>query len=252
MSRHDGRAQDALRNVQITPNFTDNPLGSVLIQMGNTRVMCTACAEDRLPQFLLGSGEGWVTAEYSMLPGSTDRRMQREASRGRLSGRTMEIQRLIGRALRSVIDRTALGERTMWVDCDVIQADGGTRTASITGGFIALCLGLHELRRRKLLKRPVVTGMVAAISVGVVQGQPALDLDYVEDSAAEVDMNIVRTEGGKYVELQGTAETTPFGREHLDEMLRLGDKGIDELIGRQREVLAEALDGLVVRPDAKP
>lgn len=251
MTRHDGRTADALRPVKMMPNYLRNPIGSVLIEVGETRVLCTASADDRVPPFLHGSGEGWITAEYSMLPAATDKRMQREITRGRPSGRTMEIQRLIGRALRSVCDRTLLGERTLWVDCDVLQADGGTRTASITGGFVALCMGLQHLRQKKKLKRPLLTGMVGAVSVGMVEGQPVLDLDYVEDSAAEVDMNIVRTDGGRYIELQGTAETTPFAREHLEGMLALADKGIDELMASQRTVLGEALDGLMLEPALK-
>jgi ribonuclease PH len=247
MARHDGRAEDALREVELTPGYLSNPIGSVLIDMGRTRVLCTASSEDRVPQFLVGTGEGWVTGEYSMIPAATDRRSQRESSRGRQSGRTMEIQRLIGRAMRSVVDRKALGERTLWIDCEVLQADGGTRTASITGGFLAMCLGLRELRRRKAIERPLLTGMVAAISVGIVEDRPLLDLDYVEDSAAEVDMNIVRTEDGRYIELQGTAETTPFARERLAEMLALADTGIDRLIELQRETLGDDLTPLLIR-----
>jgi ribonuclease PH len=230
----------------MTPDFLRNPTGSVLIEVGETRVLCNASVEERVPPFLNGSGEGWVTAEYAMIPAATDTRMQREITRGRPSGRTMEIQRLVGRALRSVIDRKALGERTVWIDCEVLQADGGTRTAAITGGFVALGLALGRLREKKTLKRPVLTGMVAAISVGVVQGNAVLDLDYVEDSAAEVDMNVVRTDDGRYVELQGTAESTPFPREQLDRLLALADGGIDTLLERQREVLAGALDDLLI------
>jgi len=247
MARHDGRAEDELRELELTPGYLSNPIGSVLIDMGRTRVLCTASSEDRVPPFLVGKGEGWVTGEYSMIPAATDRRSQRESSRGRQSGRTMEIQRLIGRAMRSVVDRKALGERTLWIDCEVLQADGGTRTASITGGFLAMCLGLRELRRRKAIERPLLTGMVAAVSVGIVESRPLLDLDYVEDSAAEVDMNIVRTEDGRYIELQGTAETTPFARERLDEMLALADTGIDRLIEMQRETLGDDLTPLLIR-----
>ena len=180
-------------------------------------------------------------------PAATDRRSMRDVNKGRPSVRTMEIQRLIGRAMRSVVDRKALGERTLWIDCEVLQADGGTRTASITGGFLAMCLGLRELRRRKAIERPLLTGMVAAVSVGIVESRPLLDLDYVEDSAAEVDMNIVRTEDGRYIELQGTAETTPFARERLDEMLALADTGIDRLIEMQRETLGDDLTPLLIR-----
>jgi ribonuclease PH len=246
MTRHDGRASDALRKVEIVPDYLLHPAGSVMIRMGETRVVCAASIEDSVPQFLRDSGEGWVTGEYAMLPAATSTRMQREVNRGRPSGRTMEIQRLIGRALRSVVDRKVLGSRTVWVDCDVIQADGGTRTASVTGGFVALCLALHRLHAAGKIKRPLLTGLVAAISVGVVEGRPALDLDYVEDSAAEVDMNVVRTDDGRYIEIQGTAETTPFRRERLDEMLALCDVGIDALHARQREVLGDKLQPLLI------
>jgi len=246
-TRHDGRTVDALRDVKMTPGYLSNPMGSVLIDMGNTRVLCTAMVDERVPQFLMGSGEGWVTGEYAMIPAATDKRNQRESSRGRQSGRTMEIQRLIGRAMRGVIDRKALGERTVWIDCEVLQADGGTRTASITGGFVALCLALLALKKKKSIHRPVLGGMVAAISVGVVEGRAVLDLDYVEDSAAEVDMNVVRTEDGRYIELQGTAESTPFSREKLDQMLALADVGVERLIGMQREVLGDGLESLLIR-----
>ncbi len=245
MRRHDGRSADALRAVRMTPGFLKHPPGSVLIEMGDTRVLCTASIEDRVPHFLNGTGEGWVTGEYGMLPASSDTRIPREARRGRPSGRTMEIQRLIGRALRCVVDRTALGERTVWVDCDVLQADGGTRTASVTGGFVALALALGKLQQSKTLVRPPLTGSIAAVSVGVVQGEPVLDLDYVEDSAAEVDMNVVRTGDGRYVELQGTAEGTPFDRTHLDRLLALADTGIDALQKLQQQTLGPVFDSLV-------
>ena len=248
MTRHDGRAHDALRNLEMIPGYLKHPLGSVLIHAGETRVLCTAIMEDRVPPFLHGSGEGWVTAEYAMIPAATDTRGQREVNRGRPSGRTMEIQRLIGRALRSVVDRRALGECTIWVDCDVLQADGGTRMASLTGGFVALCLALDQLSRRGVLAGPALSGMIAGVSVGMVEGHPALDLDYVEDSAAEVDMNVVRTDDGRYVELQGTAEATPFSRGELDQLLTLADTGIDRLQALQRELLGEALGRLVARP----
>jgi ribonuclease PH len=243
--RHDGRAADALRKVEIVTGYLSRPAGSVLISVGETRVLCNATVEDRVPHFLHGSGEGWVTGEYAMIPAATDSRSTREASVGRLSGRTMEIQRLIGRALRSVVDRTALGERTIWVDCDVLQADGGTRTASITGGFVALCLALSGLRKSGTLRRPVLSGMLAAVSAGIVEGRALLDLDYVEDAAADVDFNVARTDGGRYVELQGTAESAPFRREHLDQLLTLADAGIDRLMAEQREVLGGRLDGLI-------
>jgi ribonuclease PH len=247
MPRHDGRVDDELRRVKMTPGYLSNPMGSVLIDMGNTRVLCTAMVDERVPQFLMGTGEGWVTGEYAMIPAATDTRNQRESSRGRQSGRTMEIQRLIGRAMRGVVDRKALGERTVWIDCEVLQADGGTRTASITGGFVAMCLALRALQEKKLVHRPVLGGMVAAISVGVVEGRAVLDLDYVEDSAAEVDMNVVRTEDGRYIELQGTAESTPFPREKLDQMLALADVGVERLIRVQREVLGDGLESLLIR-----
>ena len=246
MERHDGRAADELRPVRLTPDYLRHPLGSVLIEVGATRVLCAASLEERVPGFLVGTREGWVTGEYSMLPASTSTRTPREGHRGRLSGRTMEIQRLIGRALRTVVNRKALGERTVWVDCDVLQADGGTRTASITGGFVALCLALGRMGEQGMLSGPALTGSVAAISVGVVEGVPVLDLDYVEDSAAEVDMNVVRTNGGRYVELQGTAESTPFDRQQLDRLLQLADDGIDRLALQQQEVLGPVYQSLVL------
>ena len=239
MARHDGRAVDVLRNVKLETGFIKHPAGSVLIHMGETRVLCNASIEEKVPHFLNGSGEGWITAEYAMLPASTDRRMQREVIRGRQSGRTMEIQRLVGRALRAVVDRKSMGERTIWIDCDVLQADGGTRTASITGAFVAMALALGKLSGRAKTKLPMLSGAVAAISVGVVEGEPVLDLDYVEDSAADVDMNVVRTDEGKYVELQGTAETTPFDRVAMNRMIDLADLGIDRLLEVQREILGD-------------
>jgi ribonuclease PH len=247
MTRHDGRAADALRPVEIVRDYLDHPPGSVLIHSGRTRVLCTASVDERTPQFLNGSGEGWVTGEYCMIPAATDSRSSREVSRGRPSGRTLEIQRLIGRALRSVVDRAALGERTLWVDCEVLQADGGTRTTAITGGFIALCLALGKLRKDRVIRRPALTGRLAAVSVGVVEGHPVLDLDYVEDSAAEVDMNVVRTAAGRYVEVQGTGEGTTFGREDLDALLDLADKGIDALLARQEDLLSDILPDLMIK-----
>lgn len=245
MMRHDGREPNALRTVEFHTDFIKHPAGSVLVSMGDTRVLCAASVEDRVPGFLNGSGEGWITAEYSMLPASTNTRTSRDINRGRPSGRGVEIQRLIGRALRGVVDRKALGERTVWVDCDVLQADGGTRTASITGGFVALALALSRVRKKYRIHAPVLLDMIAAVSVGVVEGRAVLDLDYVEDSAAEVDMNVVRTGAGKYVEVQGTAETTPFRRERLDAMLALADSGIDRLIEAQKNALGSALDKLL-------
>ncbi len=212
-----------------------------MVEAGQTRVLCTASVEDRVPPFLRGTGKGWVTAEYGMLPRSTSTRMQRESTAGKVGGRTQEIQRLIGRSLRSVTTLKALGERTIWIDCDVIQADGGTRTAAITGAFVALVLALDRLRTQGALKSIPVTDYVAATSVGIVQDTPLLDLAYEEDSAAEVDMNIVKTGGGKFIEVQGTAETQPFDRAALDALLDLADKGIAELIAKQRAIVGEIL-----------
>jgi len=248
MPRHDGREVDQHRPVTITPHWLRHALGSVLIAMGETQVLCAVSLEDRVPPHLKDKGEGWVTGEYAMLPASGRERTPREVTKGRPSGRTMEIQRLIGRALRTVVDRKALGPRTLWVDCDVLSADGGTRTASITGAYVALALALSKLRAAKVVRAPVLTGMLAAISVGVVDGRPVLDLDYEEDSAAEVDMNVVRIDDGRYVEVQGTAETTPFNKAGLDAMLRLADAGIDHLHRVQREIIGDALAGVLVTP----
>jgi ribonuclease PH len=243
--RKDGRGPDQLREIRIELGVNKYAEGSALIILGDTRVMCTASQEDKVPQWLRGQGQGWITAEYGMLPRATDVRTQREASRGRPSGRTQEIQRLIGRSLRAVTQLTAMGERTLWVDCDVLQADGGTRTASITGGFVALALALRRMRDRdQLLKKPL-TGLVAATSVGILEGVPCLDLGYEEDSRAEVDMNIVRTSAGKYVEVQGTAEKTPFSQEEMQKMLQLANEGIDRLFDRQRSLLSEFLPSLL-------
>jgi ribonuclease PH len=201
--------------------------------------------DDRTPPFLHGSGEGWVSGEYCMIPAATDKRSMREIHRGRPSGRTMEIQRLIGRALRSVVDRASLGERTIWVDCEVLQADGGTRTTAITGGFLAMCLALGKLRNDGLLKRPPLTGRIAATSVGIVEGRAVLDLDYVEDSAADVDMNVVRTDAGRYVEIQGTGENATFARDDLDSLLELADVGVGRLLAQQEELLGDLLPKIV-------
>ena len=247
MTRSDNRAASDLRPTRITPNYLLHAEGSVLIEVGRTRVICAASVEERVPPFLKGSGKGWVTGEYGMLPRATTTRTTREASTGKVGGRTQEIQRLIGRSLRAVTRLADLGERTIWIDCDVIQADGGTRTAGITGGFVAMCLALDRLRGKKVVTRPVLTGTVAAVSVGIVDGEPALDLDYVEDSAAEVDMNVVRTDDGRYVEIQGTAESTPFRRDRLGELLTLADQGVDALQERQREALGGILARLLVR-----
>ena len=241
MSRVDGRAADAVRETRITADFTMHAEGSVLIEVGRTRVICTASIEDRVPPFLRGTGKGWVTAEYGMLPRATNTRTQREASAGKIGGRTQEIQRLIGRSLRTVTSLTEFGERSIYVDCDVIQADGGTRTASITGGFVALVLAFEKLRSQAAIPRIPITDYVAATSVGVVGGTPMLDLAYEEDSRAEVDMNVVKTSEGKFIELQGTAETKPFDRGGLDALLALADTGIKQLIDKQRSVVGKIL-----------
>ena len=241
MTRLFDRAADALRPTSLTPNVLIHAEGSVMIEAGLTRVMCTASVEDRVPPFLRGSGKGWVTAEYGMLPRATSTRMQREATAGKVGGRTQEIQRLIGRSLRSVTALKELGERTIWVDCDVIQADGGTRTASITGAFVALVLAMDRLRQQGALKNIPVVDYVAATSVGIVQDTPLLDLAYEEDSAAAVDMNVVKTGSGKFIEIQGTAETDPFDRAALDALLALADKGITELVEKQRELVGGLL-----------
>jgi ribonuclease PH len=225
----------------MTPDYIVHAEGSLLVEVGRTRVICTASVEDRVPPFLRGSGKGWVTAEYGMLPRATSTRTTREAATGKLGGRTQEIQRLIGRSLRSITNLQELGERTVWVDCDVIQADGGTRTAAITGGFVALVLALERLRAQAALSRLPITDYVAATSVGIVQGTPLLDLAYDEDSRAEVDMNVVKTSGGAFIELQGTAETKPFDRAALDALLGLADRGITELIEKQREIVGKIL-----------
>ena len=235
--RHDGRDPDELRPLQLICSFTRYAEGSVLIEAGHTRVLCTASVEEKVPGFLKGKGVGWVTAEYAMLPRATQTRTARESGRGGPSGRTHEIQRLIGRSLRSVVDLAALGERTITIDCDVIQADGGTRTASITGGYVALALALCRIGEDRPWPRPVLRDYLAAVSVGIVDGKALLDLDYQEDAAAEVDMNVVRTGEGRFVELQGTAETEPFSRSQLDAMVRLAEGGVDQLVARQRETL---------------
>jgi ribonuclease PH len=228
----------------MTPGFLMHAEGSVLIEVGRTRVVCSASVEDRVPPFLRNTGKGWVTAEYGMLPRATTTRTQREASAGKVGGRTQEIQRLIGRSLRSVVRLAELGERTVWVDCDVIQADGGTRTASITGGFVALVLALKRLRDSGVLKAIPVQDHVAATSVGVVSGTPMLDLAYDEDSRADVDMNIIKTGDGRFIEIQGTAEGPPFERQALDDLMALGDKGIKELVAMQKAIVGEFLPGL--------
>lgn len=238
--RSDGRQADELRPVRITPDFMPYAEGSALIEMGQTRVICTASFEERVPPFLRGTGQGWVTAEYAMLPRATQQRTPRETSRSGPSGRTQEIQRLIGRALRAVADLTALGERTIMLDCDVLQADGGTRTASITGAYVAFALACRRLVNRGTLARSPIVGEVAAVSVGIVEGTPLLDLKYDEDSRAEVDMNIVCTGDGRFVELQGTAEHTPFTRAELEMLIALAQRGIDQLLAAQRAALERA------------
>src|SRR5919205_2908964 len=239
--RSDKRPANQLRDTKLTPNYMEHAEGSVLIEAGRTRVICTASIEDRVPQFLRGTGKGWVTAEYGMLPRATTTRTQREASSGRIGGRTQEIQRLIGRSLRAVTKMEELGERTVTLDCDVIQADGGTRTASITGAFVALVLAINKMREQDLIRTMPVTDFVAATSVGIVEGEPMLDLAYVEDSRADVDMNVVKTGGGLYIELQGTAEALPFGREALNRLLDLADTGIRQLIALQRGFVGQYL-----------
>ena len=234
MARADGRSADQLRPVTLTRNYLAHPEGSVLVEFGATKVICTASVEDKVPPFLKGQGLGWVTAEYAMLPRSTNTRTPRE-NRGP-SGRSQEIQRLVGRALRAVVDRGKLGERTVWIDCDVIQADGGTRTAAITGSFVALSDAI--VRMPGVQPSAALRDCVAAISVGIVKGSPALDLNYAEDSGAEVDMNVVMTGEGAFVEVQGTAEQVPFGRDRLDQLLGLAESGIRQLVALQRRALA--------------
>ena len=234
-SRHDGRQANQLRQIKIERGFTRYAEGSVLISFGETRVLCNASVEEKVPPFMRGEGRGWVTAEYSMLPRATQTRSAREAARGKLGGRTMEIQRLIGRALRAVVDFELLGERTVVIDCDVLQADGGTRTASITGAWIALADAVEKLLEQGLIKKSPLKDSVAAVSSGIVKGRPVLDLDYVEDSAAEVDMNFVMTGDGRFVEVQGTAEEEPFSAEELDALRELASHGCRELTQLQLE-----------------
>jgi ribonuclease PH len=238
--RIDGRAANDLRTLRLVPDFTDNPLASVLCEIGRTMVLCTVSEEDSVPRFLRGTGRGWLTAEYSLLPGSTDRRVDREASRGRPSGRTLEIQRLIGRSMRAVADLSALGERTFWIDCDVLQADGGTRCASITGAYVALAVAVNRLVARGDLERNPLRDSVAAISVGVVGGEVMLDLAYEEDSRAEVDMNVVATGAGRFVEVQGTGEEGTFSQDELNELTTLALSGIAELAAQQKQAIDQA------------
>jgi ribonuclease PH len=237
MQRNSGRKPNQLRQIKITKNYIKHPDGSVLIQAGNTKVICSANVEEKVPSFLRDKKTGWLTAEYSMMPSSTHTRSPREAARGKLSGRTQEIQRLIGRSLRSVIDMKALGERTVWIDCDVIQADGGTRCASITGAFVALFLALKKLKKQKLIKDIPIKDFVAAVSVGIYEGKVILDLDYSEDSKAEVDMNVIKTGADKFVEVQGTAEGDPFDEKQMKGMLDFAHKGIQELVAFQKKAI---------------
>jgi len=236
--RPSGRQPGELRVIKLTRNYTKHAEGSVLVEFGDTRVLCTASVEDRVPRWVKGNGRGWVTAEYGMLPRATGQRTQREASQGRQGGRTMEIQRLIGRSLRAVVDAAALGERTITVDCDVIQADGGTRTASITGGYVALVDAIRHMQKQGLITKNPIYGQVASVSVGIYKGVPVLDLDYAEDSNAETDMNVVMNEAGAFIEVQGTAEGHAFRMGELQAMLELAQGGIGELIAKQRTALA--------------
>ncbi|MDG1688605.1 MAG: ribonuclease PH [Gammaproteobacteria bacterium] len=237
--RPSGRQPNDLRNVSITRNYTKHAEGSVLVEFGDTKVLCTASVEEKVPGFLRGKNEGWITAEYGMLPRSTGSRMGREAARGKQGGRTMEIQRLIGRSLRAAVDLTAIGERSITIDCDVIQADGGTRTASITGAYVALQDAISYLLKNKKIKKNPLYGQIASVSVGIYQGTPVLDLDYDEDSSAETDMNVVMNDAGAYIELQGTAEGHAFHADELQAMLGLASEGIETLMEKQREALAD-------------
>ncbi len=242
MSRHDQRLADQLRDIQFIPNFAPNALGSVLVCFGNTRVICTATVDERVPRWMMVQKVkgGWMTAEYSMLPYSTLERKDRDISRGKLDGRSQEIQRLIGRSLRAVVDLKGLGQRTLWIDCDVLQADGGTRTASITGACVALNIAVNQLIAKGKLKSSPLKEMVAAVSAGVVNGEPVLDLDYVEDKGATVDFNVVMTESGEFVEIQGAGEEATYSRQEMNAMLDLAEEGIKTLIEKQKEAVAAA------------
>jgi ribonuclease PH len=242
MERIDGRQPEEIRPVTITVNYLKHAEGSVLIEVGDTKVLCSASVEERVPHHVKGTGKGWITAEYALLPRSTHERNTRESTRGKVGGRTHEIQRLIGRSLRSIVNLSGLGERTVWIDCDVLQADGGTRTAAVTGGFLALVLALDGLRKKKLLERLPVIDYLAAISVGKVKGQVMLDLNYSEDSQAEVDMNVVMTGKGCFVEIQGTAEEYPFTNEELQHFLDFSAQGIRDLVNQEKEILQGILD----------
>ncbi|PLR83097.1 ribonuclease PH [Bacillus canaveralius] len=244
--RVDGRERNQLRPVHIETNYIKQPEGSVLISVGDTKVICAATIEDRVPPFMRGEGKGWITAEYAMLPRATEQRNIRESSKGKVSGRTMEIQRLIGRALRSVVTLDAIGERTVWIDCDVIQADGGTRTASITGAFVAMAIALHKLYEKKSIKTFPVSNFLAATSVGILSDKQAvLDLNYAEDSNAEVDMNIVMTGNGEFVELQGTGEESTFSYDQLQELIKVAQEGLLELFEYQKEALGDEIAALI-------
>jgi ribonuclease PH len=238
MQRPSGRTPAQLRDISISRDFTCHAEGSVLVCFGKTKVICTASAEPGVPRFMRGKGRGWVTAEYGMLPRSTDSRMGREASRGKQGGRTVEIQRLIGRSLRAALDLGKLGENTITIDCDVIQADGGTRTAAITGACVAMVDAINHLQRKKVITKDPLIQMIASVSVGIYQGVPVLDLDYPEDSAADTDMNVVMGDSGSFIEVQGTAEGAPFDRQELDSLLDLASDGVAQLIVKQREALA--------------
>jgi ribonuclease PH len=235
--RPSGRNPDQLREIKFTCGYTKHAEGSVLVEFGDTRVLCNASVENRVPRFLKGKGEGWITAEYGMLPRSTHERMGREASRGKQGGRTLEIQRLIGRSLRAAVDLKALGEYTITIDCDVLQADGGTRTASITGGFVALSIAVNKMMQQGQIKKNPIHGQLASVSVGIYAGVPVLDLDYAEDSSAETDMNVVMNDAGAFIEIQGTAEGHAFRKEELDAMLELADRGIGQLLEKQQQSL---------------
>ena len=243
MNRADNRLNDELRQVKITRNYLLHPEGSVLIEVGNTKVICTAMIEDRVPPFLKGSGKGWVSAEYSMIPGSTGVRKSRDVNKGKIDGRSQEIQRLIGRSLRSVVDLEGFGERTMWIDCDVIQADGGTRTASVTGAFVAMADAFYKLKNDELIEKVPVKSFISAVSVGILNGEAILDLCYEEDSKAEVDMNIVMTDEGRFVEVQGTGEEATFSHDELMQLISLAKKGCHYLYEIQRNILGEEISG---------
>jgi ribonuclease PH len=239
MARIDGRKNNQLRSVKMIPDFLEYPHGSIVIQMGKTRVLCTAMIETGVPKFLKGKGTGWLTAEYGMLPASTPERSTRDAVRGKVDGRSQEIQRLVGRSLRSITEMNKLGEKTIWIDCDVLQADGGTRTAAITGSFVAVQLAVKKAIKQGIINESPIRENIAAVSVGIVNGIPMLDLCYEEDSSAEVDMNFVMTEGGKFIEIQGTAERDPFSKQDLAKLLSLAENGIKKLIKIQKEVLGK-------------